>query len=75
MYRVVKSFFEGIGRNKILLKYSLLTNTAFGVLLRAGGDIIQQGIENNNSNKNKSAIDWSRTSNMNQFLNKFTNPN
>lgn len=60
MYRMVKGFFRAIGRNKVLLKYSLLTNTAFGVALRATGDVIQQEIES--KKLGKASKDWTRTS-------------
>lgn len=60
MYRMVKGFLRAIGRNKVLLKYSLLTNTAFGVALRASGDVIQQEIER--KKLGKASQDWTRTS-------------
>lgn len=62
MYRMVKGVFNAIGRNKVLLKYSLLTNTAFGVVLRATGDVIQQEIEKKRK-IGKAGNDWTRTSN------------
>jgi hypothetical protein len=48
-------FFGTVKRlsNQSLLKYGLITNTTFGVILRGTGDLIQQNIEQKTAVKNK----------------------
>ena len=66
-----KSIITVIKRNKNVIKYGVITNTAIGIFLRGIGDVIQQNIEikNDEKKKEKSAIkkakqefDWTRTS-------------
>jgi len=55
---------SSLGTNKTLIKYSLLSNTAFGLFLRGAGDIIQQTIERKNDTekqKQSKFYDWTRT--------------
>lgn len=61
------AIFRSFGaKKKLLLKYALVSNTCFGVLLRGVGDLVQQTIEiksNGSTPKTpQSKYDWTRTS-------------
>jgi hypothetical protein len=48
-----KSIITIINRNKNVIKYGVITNTAIGIFLRGIGDVIQQNIEIKNDEKKK----------------------
>lgn len=64
MFTLLKmNFTKIISKNRLIIKYGVITNTAIGILLRGLGDGIQQTIEINHYNKklklNKSTVDES----------------
>lgn len=62
MYHLVKQCITNFGKSKIF-KYALITNTAFGIILRSFGDVVQQKIElNTKLEKERAQLDWTRTS-------------
>lgn len=69
MFVLLKRSYNKLCRSKIL-KYTLVTNTVFGITLRGFGDLTQQNIEIKNKKKNEiqnydsteKKIDWIRTS-------------
>ena len=69
MYHLIAKCFQAASRSKIF-KYALVTNTAFGMILRSVGDVIQQRIEykyefkqNKQIKSNEFKLDSIRTSN------------
>ncbi len=65
MYRLFKNITNSINNFKYI-KYGVVANTAFGIIIRANGDVIQQKIEQTNKNQSNEEtikkIDWNRTS-------------
>ena len=52
MFTLFKSnFINIVNKNRLIIKYGVITNTAIGIALRGLGDIIQQTIEINHHNK------------------------
>lgn len=66
MFHLIRKCIQTASKHKIF-KYALVTNTAFGMLLRSVGDVVQQRIEHKyqlkqKEHKSEFSLDWLRTS-------------